>query len=112
MSATFFGYVETSHDAFLVIEGCRRGRLHAVMRRLSEHERMGIRSGCIYVFSERDSGIRRWTDGMYWSPSRILGNFLVYRQLERRPTGSKRGISLHDVKAIPAGRREGEERIF
>ncbi|CEI88404.1 Putative YALI0B18282p [Rhizopus microsporus] len=29
-------------------------------------------------------GIKRWTDGLLWSPSRILGNFLVYRELVNR----------------------------
>jgi hypothetical protein len=31
-------------------------------------------------------GIKRWTDGFLWSPSRILGNFLVYRELANRET--------------------------
>jgi hypothetical protein len=29
-------------------------------------------------------GIKRWTDGLIWSPSRILGNFLIYRELGGR----------------------------
>lgn len=28
-------------------------------------------------------GIKRWTDGRVWSPSRILGNFLIYRELDK-----------------------------
>lgn len=37
-------------------------------------------------------GIKRWTDGLVWSPSRILGNFLIYRELDKRASGSgKRG---------------------
>lgn len=31
----------------------------------------------MFVFDEKESGIRRWTDGLLWSPSRILWNFLV-----------------------------------
>lgn len=39
------------------------------------------------------AGIKRWTDGLVWSPSRILGNFLVYRELDRRASqGGKRII--------------------
>lgn len=35
-------------------------------------------------------GIKRWTDGLVWSPSRILGNFLVYRELDKRcPQGDE-----------------------
>jgi hypothetical protein len=33
------------------------------------------------VFSERESGIQRWTDGYRWSKSRVDGQFLVYRCL-------------------------------
>lgn len=36
----------------------------------------------IETFSQK--GIKRWTDGFLWSPSRILGNFLVYRELANR----------------------------
>lgn len=48
-----------------------------VKRRLRDDERKAIRSGQVFVFDERESGIKRWTDGMLWSPSRILLNFLV-----------------------------------
>lgn len=30
------------------------------------------------------AGIKRWTDGRVWSPSRILGNFLIYRELDKK----------------------------
>jgi hypothetical protein len=36
-----------------------------------------VQSGAVFVFDEHESGIKRWTDGLVWSPSRILGNFLV-----------------------------------
>jgi len=36
-----------------------------------------ITSGAVFVFSVEESGIKRWTDSMVWSPSRIVGNFLV-----------------------------------
>lgn len=39
------------------------------------------RSGCVYIYEEHSSGIKCWTDGIPWSPSRILNNFLVYREL-------------------------------
>lgn len=35
-------------------------------------------------------GIKRWTDGRVWSPSRILGNFLIYRELDKKATGEKK----------------------
>ncbi|ORZ25606.1 Gti1/Pac2 family-domain-containing protein [Absidia repens] len=81
---TFYGYIETTTDTLLVFEACRRGILPKITRRLQEKERGLIRSGTVLVFDERESGIKRWTDGLVWSPSRILGNFLVYRELNGR----------------------------
>ncbi|KAF9907727.1 hypothetical protein EC991_010674 [Linnemannia zychae] len=40
--------------------------------------------GSVFVFDEEESGIHRWTDGKIWSPSRICGNFLIYRELYRK----------------------------
>ncbi|KAI8093577.1 Gti1/Pac2 family-domain-containing protein [Halteromyces radiatus] len=87
---TFYGYIETTTDTLLIFEACRRGILPKISRRLQEKERSSIRSGTIFVFDERESGIKRWTDGLIWSPSRILGNFLIYRELDGRENIPKR----------------------
>ena len=73
----FRGYIETTFDALLVFEAARRGMIPRVTRRLIERERGMVQSGAVFVFDEQESGIKRWTDGLVWSPSRILGNFLV-----------------------------------
>lgn len=75
----FRGFVETTYDALLIFEAARRGMVPRVTRRLIERERGMVQSGAVFVFDEHESGIRRWTDGYVWSPSRILGNFLVSR---------------------------------
>jgi hypothetical protein len=111
MAETFHGYIETTQDVLLIFEGCRRGLLPRICRRLQERERKLIRSGSIFVFDERESGtkrkgnllekeflsyilsyvgIKRWTDGRVWSPSRILGNFLIYRELDKKIPGDKK----------------------
>lgn len=36
-----------------------------------------IKSGAVFIFSVEESGIKRWTEGLAWSQSRISGNFLV-----------------------------------
>ncbi|KAI8889740.1 hypothetical protein K501DRAFT_282097 [Backusella circina FSU 941] len=90
MSETYYGYIETTQDVLLVFEACRRGILPKVCRRLQDKERKLIRSGSVFVFDERESGIKRWTDGLIWSPSRILGNFLIYRELDKKMSGDKR----------------------
>ncbi|KAF8984605.1 hypothetical protein BGZ46_007518 [Entomortierella lignicola] len=48
-----------------------------------------ITPGSVFVFDEEESGICRWTDGRIWSPSRICGNFLVYRELFRKLSNEK-----------------------
>ncbi|ORZ25498.1 Gti1/Pac2 family-domain-containing protein [Absidia repens] len=81
---TFFGHVETTRDSLILLEACRQGSLPRVRRRLQEQERQLVKSGAVFCFDENESGIKRWTDGLVWSPSRILGNFLIYRELDDR----------------------------
>ena len=80
---TFTGYVACTRDALLLVQACLAGRLLLVPRRPNNQERISsIRSGSIFIYEEHMSGIKRWTDGLTWSPSRILGDFLIYRELE------------------------------
>ncbi|KAI8066954.1 Gti1/Pac2 family-domain-containing protein [Gilbertella persicaria] len=104
VTETFHGYIETTQDVLLIFEGCRRGLLPRICRRLQERERKMIRSGSIFVFDERESGIKRWTDGRVWSPSRILGNFLIYRELDKKATGEKRMSNNSNIMSSPARR--------
>lgn len=84
LQPTFSGYVANTQDALILFQATISGRLPAVSRRPHDRERTElVRSGAVFVFNEQTSGIKRWTDGIAWSPSRILGNFLVYRQLEK-----------------------------
>ena len=61
-----------------------------------------ITSGSVFVFDEDESGIKRWTDGFFWSPSRILGNFLLYRETDKRGAGH-RGRSDRDNNESSSG---------
>ncbi|GAA5897864.1 hypothetical protein JCM5296_006096 [Sporobolomyces johnsonii] len=81
----FRGFVETTLDALLIFEGCKRGFLPKISRRLQDYEKRAlVVSGAVFVFDEEETGIKRWTDGLSWSPSRTLGNFLVYRELDKK----------------------------
>jgi len=73
----FIGFIETTYDALLIFEAARRGAIPRITRRLNDPEKPMIHSGAVFLFDEHESGIKRWTDGIVWSPSRILGNFLV-----------------------------------
>ena len=69
-----------------------------VTRRLNDFERRTmVRSGAVFIFSVEESGIKRWTDGFFWSPSRILGNFLLYRETEKRGAGHRSARNERDV---------------
>lgn len=88
---TYHGHVRTPTDAIILFEACRIGLLPRVQRRLSEKERQSIKSGSVFVWDEREAGMRRWTDGKSWSASRVSGSFLTYREME-----GKRGSSGFD----------------
>lgn len=82
----------TTTDALRLFEAVLLGQLLHTARRPHDRERDGlIQSGNVFIFEESSSGIKRWTDGHNWSPSRILGNFLVYRELHKDlPPGEKK----------------------
>jgi hypothetical protein len=92
---TFYGLIETAEDALRIFDHCREGKLGRIRRRLHDRERGMIRSGSVFCFDEVESGIRRWTDGRLWSPSRILGNFLIYREIDSKKICNKGNMSEH-----------------
>lgn len=89
---TWRGHIETTKDALIIFEACFNGQLAHCFRRPHDRERNQlIVSGNVFVYEEATSGIKRWTDGIPWSPSRILTNFLIYRQLNNPfPPGEKK----------------------
>lgn len=105
---TYIGHIKTPQDALIVFEACRRNQLLRVQRRLSSKERIQIRSGSVFAWDEREAGMRRWTDGRTWSPSRVLGSFLTYRELDtkrrpRRPSSTSSSLPLcNNTKASAA----------
>ena len=107
LEPTFTGYVATTQDALILFEACLTGVLHHVPRRPHDRERSHlVRSGSVFIYEENSSGIKRWTDGVTWSPSRILGNFLVYRELEKPfpPGEKKRAMKKANRRPTPATR--------
>jgi hypothetical protein len=107
LEPTFTGYVATTQDALILFEACLTGVLHHVPRRPHDRERSHlVRSGSVFIYEENSSGIKRWTDGVTWSPSRILGNFLVYRELEKPfpPGEKKRAMKKANRRPAPATR--------
>jgi Gti1/Pac2 family len=76
--------LETTGDAlFLILEATRRG----LIRRFVDSERKMITSGSVFVEAESGIKFKCWIDGFFWSPSRILGNFWLYRETDKRGAG-------------------------
>ncbi|CAO1616923.1 unnamed protein product [Sympodiomycopsis kandeliae] len=117
---TYQGLIKTPADAILLLAACdlpRDGlrsdstesgsmmkpsppprRIH---RRLLEHERPDlIKPGSVFVWDEKEAGMRRWTDGRCWSASRVSGCFLTYRELElrKRPATDSHGPRANQYK--------------
>ena len=109
LQPTWIGHVNTTRDALILFEACLQGLLPHVPRRPHDRERNSlIKSGYVFIFEENASGIKRWTDGVPWSPSRILGNFLVYRELMKPfPPGEKKRATKRS-KALSKITRSGE----
>ncbi|EJD44185.1 hypothetical protein AURDEDRAFT_65516 [Auricularia subglabra TFB-10046 SS5] len=83
-------HLRDARDAQVVLEAVRLGILQIVSRRLNDAERSAyIRSGSVFVWEESDDelGLKRWTDGRFWSQSRMREPFLFYeeRVVERVP---------------------------
>ncbi|KIK62572.1 hypothetical protein GYMLUDRAFT_135482, partial [Collybiopsis luxurians FD-317 M1] len=88
---SFHGYVKTRVDALQLLYAAHQGIIPRITRRLDNTERHSmIKSGAVFIFCGEESGIKRWTDGLLWSSSRIDGDFRVYREISQR-AGSRGG---------------------
>lgn len=109
MMETYHGIVRTPADAIKLFEACRLGLLPRVQRRLSEKERQSIRSGSVFVWDEREAGMRRWTDGKSWSASRVSGSFLTYREMEGKRGGGFGTSSRRSAGKTPDSGRGSDD---
>lgn len=105
---TSYGYLGDLIDPLIIIQQCFEDKLPLVRRRLTPIERKAIRSGSIFAFIESHSKkdfisssvknsrnfqqMRRWTDGMAWSKSRVHGHFLVYKEIVEKVHIAKKHI--------------------
>lgn len=87
----------------MLVQGCMDGIVFPITRRPHDRERTSlVKSGNVFVYTESDAGIKRWTDGINWSPSRILNNFLVYREMDKAfPPGEKKKATKKPKRYSP-----------
>jgi hypothetical protein len=92
LTPSYRGIVLTSRDALVLFTKAMNGEIAMINRRPHDRERAhSIASGNVFIYCEHTSSIKRWTDGLAWSPSRIIGNFLIYRELIRGfPPGERK----------------------
>lgn len=84
---SYYGVCPDGRESLILFEAVKRGIIPTVSDRLTEEERKEITSGAIYIWDERKSPMRRWTDGRAWSNSRVVGDFLEYRESVPDPVG-------------------------
>ena len=83
-----------------------KNRLDMVPRvraRLSEEDCAKIKPGSVFAYSEEESGIKRWTDGRYWTSGRPYGAFIMYRE---KVSGGRHRRSQHHANQphhVPGG---------
>ncbi|KAL5370915.1 hypothetical protein DPSP01_014593 [Paraphaeosphaeria sporulosa] len=95
---TWHGFLDTTKDALTIVEAALQGQLGHISRQPQKEERAEVlTSGTVLVYEENASGIRRWNDAGHWSPSRSMGNYLIYRQLSRVLKPGERDIVLNTL---------------
>lgn len=72
------GCAHNEIECGIILEQAILGRIRRIRRRMNERERRCIAAGDVFVYSEEESKIKRWTDSRKWSPSRVQGSFMLY----------------------------------
>ncbi|AOA63272.1 Transcriptional regulator MIT1 [Komagataella phaffii CBS 7435] len=86
---SYHGVIVTPKDAIILVDAALKKMIPQVTRRLTEFERQTqIGHGSVFVWDEKESGMKRWTDGRSWSASRVSGSFLTYKEMENAKSGN------------------------
>ncbi|PVI07693.1 camp independent regulatory protein [Periconia macrospinosa] len=105
---TWHGFLDSTKDAMTIVEAALQGRLSHISRRPHDKERAEmLTSGTVLVYEENASGIKRWTDAVHWSPSRVMNNCLIYRQLVRALRPEEKKSALNPSCGGKRKRKEG-----
>ncbi|ODV80226.1 uncharacterized protein CANTADRAFT_21474 [Suhomyces tanzawaensis NRRL Y-17324] len=82
---SYRGRVKSIKDALLLFEAARLEIIPTVNRRLTTIEKAKyIQSNTVFIWNETQCGVKRWTDGKIWSPSKVHhGLFLIYKHLTK-----------------------------
>lgn len=92
---SYVGMIKNTGDALLLLFAAYEGFIPYIPKRPNEEQqRKLIKPLYVMIYEQEASGVKRWTDPMHWSPSRIIhDNFLVYRELtEPKGTAKKKAL--------------------
>lgn len=108
---TYKGRAKSVLDALLLFEATRLEILPTVNRRLNGIEKEKyIKPNTIFVWNETQCGMKRWTDGKVWSPSKVHhGQFLIYKQL---PSKDKKSHKETDSDSSTVGNTKQESLLI
>lgn len=112
LQPAYVGFVATVSDAAILLEACMYGYLPRVFCRPPPISwGTFAQSGYIFIFEEQESRIRRWTDGIPWSPSRVMVGFMLYRELDeaRSSRGNSRRLIPPSERASNSAARFGSK---
>ncbi|KAJ3397778.1 hypothetical protein HDU80_009463 [Chytriomyces hyalinus] len=95
---TYIGFIATLEDALLVVEATINGSLPHFIGTAGDLNLIPCRSGTVIVVAEASAKVRRWKDGVPWSPSRAFGPFLLYRQIELESSATQSHLPKYTAR--------------
>jgi hypothetical protein len=107
MGPSFVGMIKNAEDAMLLFSAAMEGHIPRIAKRPNEEQQKElIKPGHVIVYEHEASQIKRWTDPLHWSPSRVFHDqFLVYRELKEPKTHAGAPAKAKALKADKAGRK-------
>lgn len=105
-------FVLDTQDALLLIQAAIDNIIPVAERRPQDSERPHmIKHGNVFIFDENGGHLQRWTDGMPWSPSRILSDFLIYREKNTSSRLSNPSTARRSSRSGMSGAKWGNSGI-
>ncbi|KAF9793214.1 Gti1/Pac2 family-domain-containing protein [Thelephora terrestris] len=104
--------IRSARDANILFHAVALNLLPLITRRLDEAERLQVKSGCVYVWEERNPSyfdfngqeMKRFTEGRSWGPSKARDEFLFYYEKEN-------GIKSQMVERMKSGPRANRAQL-
>lgn len=104
LAPTYIGCLESNEDVLFLLQGCFSGILkHSIPG--TRGVTSACRSGCIFIWEEKISGIEYWNDGLSWTSVVRDGHFWIRREtttdceLERKTISILAQGRLHHVES-------------